>query len=242
MVRHFNPLYRIIGASIALLFLSGCLPESRDVSRHREKMSASLIRQYARTAIQYATVSQNAVLRSGDWEERTLVNGRLADIGIALPSNVHADYLDSGFCKWPSAGSGITEYVFTWFILNAGGEITMRSVGTNQTGLISGELAKLMPGGNFGVMGPGSVIEVSGFYTDVPGGTITVPPACRLSIPEGSPVIFLQAPERQPPADYDMYEEFFEIDNSLRFYHNFRYFKSESGTDISTGGSDRDFF
>ncbi len=198
---------------LMVMLVSGCLPKSDETQFSSRDRSKALIRQYSLSFVQYATQSLNAVSRSAAWSNRTLGNGRLTVLGIPPENSEAADFLDSGFCKDDSDPLNVTEYIITWFRPNLGTEINIHSLGTSQSGMLGNELRTLLPSGDFGIMRSG-VIRLSGLLDASGSNEITLPASCVLPIPEGSPVIVFQAPQRQEPDGFSRNQEGFTVEEN----------------------------
>jgi hypothetical protein len=216
----------------AIFLLSACLPEPQKVHHQEREQTESLIKQYARSAVQYSAITQSAITRSDDWVEWSLGNGTLSSLGISLPGNMNVDYLDSGFCKEDTDPLNVTEYIFTWFILNDGTNISINSLGANQAGRLSKELGLLLPGGNFGIHKSG-VLYLAGVDSTTATATLTLPANCLvLPIPNGAPVIYYETGHREAPVDYQTSEEWFEVETNLDVSRNYLQEESETGADL----------
>ncbi len=225
---------------LALLLLAGCLPQSQEENYQRRELSASLVRQYANSAVQFATLSMDAA--SVNFQLVT-GNGRLEDLGISLPDDIATGSLDSGVCIDDSDPDKAIVYIYTWFVPQSGTDIIVSTVGS-QSGRVAKEIARLLPGANSGVMKSGSIM-----LTGLDGTTTQMdfPAGCALPVPESSPVIAMRMITENEDAGYPLSEEWYTteedpVTGEIRIFRSHTIFVPETNTVVSTVTGEFDYY
>lgn len=172
----------VIALFIAMLSLTGCLPDSESVRAAKlSKFAETQAAAYANALSSYSAQSQSALSQNSAFLQGAMPQGLVGTSDNGL--------MAYGYCQQP--GTPVNHMMLVWYsTASRNGNFSVKGLGEGTGASIVHEMAKIAPPETIGYYANGR-LELRG-----PRGngdtTFALPSGCALSIPAGAPVILVE--------------------------------------------------